>query len=982
MSEPKLISPMLDNFVMGDPINDRNGVRCCPAIENNTQNRYMVKIISIPASYTQLEALLLSGAYTNLESAGIYFKSLADGIAEEAAISQNLSQLEGFLPIKNCQIVPSEEGCGFDVYLLSEYRNTLDQQFRREAMTHLGAINLGLDLCAALTVCRRSGYLYVNLKPNNVYVAAPNSFRIGDIGFLKLDSLKYTSLPDRYRSQYTAPEISDAYSTLNTTIDVYAVGLILYQTFNDGALPFRGDSAPLECFPPPAYADYEMAEIILKACAPDPAQRYQDPVEMGQALVSYMQRNGAHDTPIVPVPVPNIEFCNDENDESEETLIPKETPTTSENTEIPHSDLSNSTTVGIESSEPEIYIENKDGDLTFFLDSDYDETTPDPEEADINYEEVSDDVSDILSQADDLIAHPTPEPVIQPEPIDVPVPPLLSEDDTPVEVEQNIVEEVSEPVEDFNNGDTDKQNDDQLDIACEDNLDDEVPKKATHWLRNALFLVAGIALLLAGFLFYKNYYLQPIESILLDEKDNGNLTVYVTTQVDETKLTVVCSDTYGNQLISPVQDGKALFTGLTPDSAYTVKVLINGFHRLIGDTYAAFTTPVQTNIVQFHAVTGSEDGSVILSFTIDGPDSDHWKIQYSTDGEPESEVSFSGHMVTLTGLTIGKTYNFSLSPKNNLPITGTTEIKHIPGTIIKAVDLVITGCINNILTAEWSSPAGVTVESWTVRCYNEVNYDETVVVTEPTVSFESIDPSSDYTVEVTAAGMSINERAYAAANAITVTDFKGDDSDSNGITLSWNIHGVAPENGLILLYTIDDSALHEVACENNNSVTVPNKVPGATYKFTLQTASGNAVLGGKLSYETHDPQSFSGYGVTAKQMEFKMCKTPKNKNWDRYDLSKSDYTTSFSIGEKASFLVRLRNEYDTSSDKITTLFVIRDENGIIISTASTTQTWRKMWYRNYCELDIPSLPQTAGKYTISIYFNGAIAGEQSFRITE
>ena len=42
MSEPKLISPMLDNFAMGDPISDRDGVRCCPAMENGSDEKYIV----------------------------------------------------------------------------------------------------------------------------------------------------------------------------------------------------------------------------------------------------------------------------------------------------------------------------------------------------------------------------------------------------------------------------------------------------------------------------------------------------------------------------------------------------------------------------------------------------------------------------------------------------------------------------------------------------------------------------------------------------------------------------------------------------------------------------------------------------------------------------------------------------------------------------------------------------------------------------
>ena len=159
MSAPKLISPMLDNFSMGDPITDRNGVRCCPAMDNATEDKYIVKIISSPASQTQLDALLLSGAYPSMEAALSYYKTITDGIEEEISVLQKLSKLEGFLPFDGYQIVPMEEQSGYDVYLLSRYRNTLEQALRRSSMTQLDAVNLALDLCSALSVCRRSGYL-------------------------------------------------------------------------------------------------------------------------------------------------------------------------------------------------------------------------------------------------------------------------------------------------------------------------------------------------------------------------------------------------------------------------------------------------------------------------------------------------------------------------------------------------------------------------------------------------------------------------------------------------------------------------------------------------------------------------------------------------------------------------------------------------------------------------------------------------------
>lgn len=995
MTEPKLISPMLDNFVMGDPISSHHGVRCCPAMEKDTDHKYIVKIISVPASQTQLDALLLSGAYSDRASALSYFSKLCDTITEEVNVLNKLSELEGYLPIEACQIEPMEDGSGFDVYLLSSYRHTLQRQLRRGPMTHLGALNLGLDLCAALSVARRMGYLYADLKPGNIYVNGSNEYRIGDIGFLKLDALKYTSLPERYRSAYTAPEITDAYSQLNTTIDVYAVGLILYQVFNDGNLPFKEEVPPAEEFPAPAYADYEMAEIILKACAPDPAARWQDPIELGQALVSYMQRNGAHDTPIVPVQEAatqeDLRPASEEADDNSSKNAAKDSLAGEVMPEEPVAAAQAPDTEDLEEiSEELIYTEDKDGNLTF-LESPVDETMEEQDAADINYEEVSEEVSGILQQADALIAHDAPAPVVQPDPIDVPVPPpIVPEEEVGSEEDaQDSSQDSSDAIEAEEDADTSPAEEavdaETEDVETEDEKSSEYVvkkrRKGSGWIVKTILILLAAALLATGLYFYKTFYLQTIDAIVLEAGNAGELTVKVLSQVDESNLSVVCTDTYGNQKTCPVEDGKAKFTDLTTNSAYTIKVITAGFHRLIGNTTAAYTTPDLTQIIQFTAVTGSEDGSVILSFTINGPDSEQWKISYTADDGTEESIAFTGHMVTLTGLTLGKEYAFTLEPVSKLQITGTAAVTHVAKAIVKPENLVVTGCLGDTLTAQWTVREDADITSWTVRCYNS-SYDETIVVSEPSASFTIPDDSASYTLEVTASGMSVSERVFVSENSITVKDFTVDASDPKALNLSWTPAKEAPEGGWILQYSVDGSAPEQIPCPSGNRVSVSPVIPGSSYRFVLQTANSETVLGGTHIYTTAAAKDFSGYDVTASDMEFKMCLTPSNSNWDRYDLSGSDYTTQFSVGKKASFLVRLKRAYRTSGDTIETLFVIHDEAGAVVSTSASSSTWTKMWYKNYCELDIPSIPQVPGKYTVSVYFNGAFANKTAFTVTD
>ena len=90
LSEAKLISPMLDGFAIGGSISDHHGIRCYPAMPVDSDKRYIVKVISIPASQVQLDALLLAGAYSSKDSALAYFKELAGERAIERSREKQL----------------------------------------------------------------------------------------------------------------------------------------------------------------------------------------------------------------------------------------------------------------------------------------------------------------------------------------------------------------------------------------------------------------------------------------------------------------------------------------------------------------------------------------------------------------------------------------------------------------------------------------------------------------------------------------------------------------------------------------------------------------------------------------------------------------------------------------------------------------------------------------------------------------------------
>ena len=1082
MSVPKLITPMLDGFVMGDAISSHDGVRCCPAMRVSDSSKYIVKIISLPTSQTKLDALLLAGAFSDRASALNYFRELSQDVLEEAVLLQRLSRLEGFSAYENWQIVPMDDEDGYDVYLLAPYRKTLERIWQKEPLTHLQAVNLGLDLCSALAACRRSGWLYADLKPENICICTDNEYRISDIGFVNLASLNYTSLPERYLSAYTAPEVTDAYSALNDTLDTYATGMILYQVFNGGVLP----EAPAagQSFRAPEYADMEMAQIILKACAPDPADRWQDPVQMGQALVSYMQSHSVNDTPIIPVPeeaepeVPVDEVPEGADIDTEDilaqadqaleaaTVFPEETEEAAvaeteaeevaveeseteeaaaeeseeaeveeivaeeaEVEEVAVEDAATEEVAAEEAETEEVTVEDAATEETMAEESVAEDTeveepevqeseteeaaveeaeTEAPEtemveveandEAEAEEEDVEspipaeaaedqadpDEIGSLLEQADELIAHELPDPVVVPEAFDIPIPaaPLAdAETEDQNEVAPAGLDDDAEPECAPAVSTASISPDAEAEETEKEDEEKEVkPKRKLGCLITTLILLLLLAAgCVGGYLFYHNYYLQPILGMELVGSED-RLTVTLDTQADNSLLTIYCTDSYGNTKRLPVVGNTATFTGLSPSTHYRVHVEIEGTHKLIGITSDTYTTDEQTIISGFSAVAGDADGSVILNFAVQGPETSEWKLLYSCPGEEEKELIFTGHMVTVTGLTVGKTYTFRLEPVADLYVVGEDTLDYTVIGLIYAQQLTIESFAGGKLTAVWQVPEGITVNSWTVRCTGDDGVGKTYVVAEPRAVFEDLAPESAYTVQVTAEGMTVSATAFITANSITVESVEFDDTIPGELTLRWNYQGAEPEGGWLVLYTASGIPEQQVIRTDTASATLPSVIPGTAFTFTIQPASGSTVFGGSAAYEAPAAPSFSGFMLTAADLTFRMCKTPANPAWSQADVPETDYVNTFAPGEKASFAIFIGTVYGISEESVRTLAVIRDESGNVVDTVTVTRSWSSMWYKNFGKLDLFELPANPGNYTVEVYFNEMLVTTQNFTV--
>ena len=1022
LPEEKNISPLLDGFTMGSPISEHKGVICCPAIRENSDKKYVVKIISVPATQAQLDALLLAGAYKDPADAMEYFRNVGEDILKEAELLKTLSKLEGFLPYEGWQMEPiTRRRLGYEIYLVGSYKRSLEKYMRKNPVTHLEAVNLGLDLCAALAVSRQAGYLYVDLKPTNVYVSEKKDYRIGDLGFLPLDSLRFAALPDRYYSPYTPPELFDPMSSMNLTVDTYGVGMILYQLYNDGHLPF-GDKAPDTELPVPINADYEMAEIIMKAIHPDPAQRWEDPKEMGKALASYMQRNSVNDVPItafVPLDVkpedivvlekkqesektedlPEVENAvsnaePSESDDDTETMdavaevpveepaesVPEDTESASGPIEAPEEELVEPIPASDETEETESVKEAESEPDTEVAEQSEEKsaefTAPQAEmKEDLSDMELSEEVSRIIIQADDLIAHQIPEEAMFPEEPELPDPFAFASDEDD-DSESDIPEE---PLMDEEETDTGKK-------KKKKHFENPTRKKKIKKFFTSLFSLALLcAVGVGGFWYYQNIYLQPIDSMSVSGTQD-QITVLVDTVVEESRLIVTCSDSYGKVHSAAVSGGKATFADLIPNTLYTIEVKMEGFHKLTGKTSDVFTTESTTQVLSFTSIAGAEDGSVMLNFTVDGKEPDFWNILYSAEGEDQKRETVTGHSATITGLTVGKVYTFTLDGGKNFDLGGETTLEYLASRIILADNLVVTSENGSDIVVHWSAPGDVVVESWNVRCYDDYGYDEQVTVSENQAQFTGINPAESYIIEITAAGMTQPARTAISADPLNISEFHMDESAHTELKVSWDFTGTAPEGGWLLIYTVDGSGNQIVKCDQANAAISP-LIPGAKYDMTLQAADSRSIFNNAISYQAGSGEVFSEHNFIVADTAFDLLKTPEEANWKAEDVKTEDFTTTFAAGESASIAIRSSSTFYLPGNELKILFVYRDSYGNVLPELITLESyyWKNLWLAGDTkngELPIPKLPSTPGDYVLELYFNGCAVTSFDITITE
>ncbi|MBE6613356.1 MAG: serine/threonine protein kinase, partial [Ruminococcaceae bacterium] len=277
-----------------------------------------IKIISIPQDQSELETLRSEGISD--EQSRTYFQGVVNNFVSEIQVMEEFKGTPNIVSVEDYQVIPKSEGIGWDIFIRMELLTPFIKYTEGKVMTEAEVIKLGIDMCSALELCSRRGIIHRDIKPENIFINDFGYYKLGDFGIARRMENMTGGLSQKGTYNYMAPEIFHG-EQYDHRVDIYSLGIVLYRLLNQKRYPFLDAQSQLdpearkvalerrmkgEALPPPSDASPFMANIVLKACAFDPNQRYMDATEMKKALeqLSYKNARVAVPTPSVSEPIP------------------------------------------------------------------------------------------------------------------------------------------------------------------------------------------------------------------------------------------------------------------------------------------------------------------------------------------------------------------------------------------------------------------------------------------------------------------------------------------------------------------------------------------------------------------------------------------------------------------------------------------------------------------------------------------------------
>lgn len=1034
MIDPKKITPLLNNMTVDRKLAKGPTGDVYQVTRRMDGKKLALKHISVPSTGSETRALIYTGAVKDEPSAHRYYTSQVKELKNELLLLNGIKNSKNLLKFRGYQVDQKYTGVGYDIYLLSDYYLNLQDYNKKHPLTKLQAVNLGIDLCAALEQLRSAGLIHKDIQPSNVFYGSGGHFLIGDLGLAQLSELQYSSIPDAMISVYTAPEVQKGDAVLSENMDIYSVGVILYEVYNGGELPLteKGKLAQSSKEPltQPQYADTAISDIILRACAKNPSERYQDPGEMKQALVLYLQRNSVLDEPLVPKPVEP----KPEQDPSDATVdvaeiaatvaagqgaILGEAPTENESAceveataEVPNRIIEeinpltpeNCKEMTVEtfmatlrkSAGLEVYSMDEDGDLTTVPGYETEETLPE----DTQFVDSADTHLEVLQN---VAAQDAVEPAIA----DESTPEISDLDDEAMALEQELLDEplLQDPEQDAEEGasiptpveeqqppvrrhkrrvprNNDVDTYDTGDAETEEEDDDEEEEAGGSAWKKALIAIIVLLVLAGGvttLYLFKTDTVSDMQSEVLSSTSVG----VSASLKNDTAAEIVATSTNGDEVARvPFEEAGTTITGLNPNTTYSFTLDSTDGKFLLGSKTVSAKTREMTNITAF-SPTAIGAVSVTVALGGVGPQPDAWVINLTSDsGEnlsfETSEIPETG--ILLDGLTPDTHYTATITTDTGDTLGGTTSCDFTTMAYTELQSFEETSVSTDSLTVQWSY-SGTVPETWTVTYEGSDGSSDSQDVTGTECTFSGLTSGVTYAITLSTPSLKATELSAISVGipSITVSSVSSSLDDDGNVVVNWEYTGDVTPSEWRIAYVYNTSDGIDVTpttvTTDTNSITLSDLIPNTSYTITVVGADELSV-GGEASTtcQTADATDFTEFG----------CHDVSMNLYIREDNESSLQTPSDTFTTSQHIAFSIKASYDASEDdkNVSTTYVIRDANGNPFLVFNSTRSWNGTWTVANHTGDLPNPITTPGTYTMEVYFNGSFMASSTFTVIE
>ena len=256
-----------------------------------------LKAVTIPRTRGEIKTAMSDGM--DEESVTAYFEGVVEKMVNEFALMSKIKGNSNIVSYEDHTVMKHDTDIGWDILIRMELLTPLVDHAFAEPLSRNDVVKLGIDICKALEACRVNNIIHRDIKPENIFISSLGDYKLGDFGIAKTVEKTTGGLTKTGTFSYMAPEVYLG-NEYGPSVDIYSLGVVLYRYMNNLRAPFLPpcpepitsedkDMAMAkrmrgETLPSPVNADSGLSEIILKACAFNPEDRYASPIEMRKAL--------------------------------------------------------------------------------------------------------------------------------------------------------------------------------------------------------------------------------------------------------------------------------------------------------------------------------------------------------------------------------------------------------------------------------------------------------------------------------------------------------------------------------------------------------------------------------------------------------------------------------------------------------------------------------------------------------------------------